>query len=174
MIGWAVKQIVMWSAVGTVAVFLFSDRAELAELLDRTSAMTEVDTTKPRSDAGSRTLVLREGAGGHFWVTADVEGTPVRFMVDTGATTVALSEDIARRIGLRLHSRDYTGYSNTAGGVVRNAPVNLREISIGHLTVRNVDAHVIDRVQGMALLGMSFLRRLDGYQVKGKKLELYY
>jgi len=174
MIGWAIKQIVMWSAVGTVAMFLFSDRAELADFLDRASDVSSSAGAEPRSDAGSRTLVLREGAGGHYWVTADVEGTPVRFMVDTGATHVVLSEDIARRVGLRLSRRDYTSYMHTAGGVVRSAPVNLREISVGHLTVRNVDASVNPKMQGVALLGMSFLRRLDGYQVKGRKLELYY
>ena len=94
-------------------------------------------------------------------------------MIDTGATSVALDRETAARIGIRPSTREFTGRSSTANGTARVAPVVLRQLSIGQMTVRDVQAHVLEgSMHGVGLLGMSFLRRLDGYEVRGDRLYL--
>jgi aspartyl protease family protein len=117
-------------------------------------------------------MVLRAGEGGHFLVDASVDGVAVRFLVDTGATRVVLSPEDAKRIGFHLRDRQFTEKYRTAGGIVRAAPVTIRELRIGQLALREVGASVNEQPIGISLLGMSFLNRLDGYRVEGDKLIL--
>jgi aspartyl protease family protein len=117
-------------------------------------------------------MTVRAGHHGHFLVEAKVDGAPVRFMVDTGASLVVLSPEDAKRAGLHVRDHHFTQKLHTAGGIVRAAPVTLREVRIGHLTVRNVEATVNEQPLDTSLLGMTFLSRLDGYRVEGDKLIL--
>ena len=119
---------------------------------------------------GDRQLVISSGLGGQFFVVADVDGERIQFLVDTGATTVALSRNDARRLGLDDSTLDYTGLAQTANGAVRIAPVNLDEVSIGQLSLRDVRAAVVDHAMPISLLGMSFLSRLNGYEVREDRL----
>jgi aspartyl protease family protein len=119
-------------------------------------------------------IVLRPGRGGHYYVTADVGGAEVRFLVDTGASLIALSADDAERIGLDPESLDYNGVVQTANGTTRVAPITLDEVRIGQMEVDRVEAIVSRAPMGMSLLGMSFLRRLDGYRVEDGNLVLYW
>lgn len=177
MIFWAVKQLVVWSIVCVLSVVIWTDEGAIEALFRRVMATAgSVDTAAEEStdDEGSRMLTLRAGAGGHFWVDAEVNGSTVRFVVDTGATSVVLSEEDAERAGLRLSPRDYTALQRTAGGTVRAAPVTLREVRIGALGLSDVEAAVNPALSGVSLLGMTFLNRLDGYEVRGDSLRLYW
>ncbi len=128
----------------------------------------------PASDdfGGGRTLRIRADRSGHFLLDADVDGTTVRFLVDTGASDVVLTPEDGERLGLRLRDRDFTLSYRTAGGIVRAAPIELRAIRIGALTVRNVPAAINSQSIGVSLLGISFLKRLDGYAVERDSLIL--
>ena len=138
----------------------------------------------PASDAASgtapdtgpdaaRTVVLRADARGHFWIDGSIDGTAVRFIVDTGASGITLGPDTARAAGLRLVDADFTQQSRTANGIARTAPVTIRNLGVGPVRLRNMAAHVTERpMPGMALLGMSFLSRLAGYEVRGDKMTL--
>jgi aspartyl protease family protein len=128
----------------------------------------------PASDdfGGGRTLRIRADRSGHFLLDADVDGTTVRFLVDTGASDVVLTPEDGERLGLRLRDRDFTLNYRTAGGVVRAAPIELRAIRIGTLTVRDVPAAINSQSIGVSLLGISFLKRLDGYAVERDSLVL--
>ena len=117
-------------------------------------------------------MTIKAGNGGHFLVDGTVDGVAVRFLVDTGATRVVLTPEDAKRIGLHVRDRHFTQKSRTAGGIVRAAPVTLRELRIDHLTMRDVEASVNEAPIGISLLGMTFLSRLDGYRVEGDKLIL--
>ena len=178
MILWALKQLVVWSIVGAFAIVIWGDKAGVETVFRRmvASAATTSDeaTVAAAATNGGRVLTLRVGAGGHFWVDAEVNGNPVRFVVDTGASSVVLSAEDAERAGLRLSSRDYTALHRTAGGIVKAAPVTLREVSIGALGLRDVEASVNPALTGVSLLGMTFLNRLDGYEVRGDRLMLYW
>jgi aspartyl protease family protein len=127
-------------------------------------------------DAGpdaARTVVLRADARGHFWIDGSIDGTAVRFIIDTGASGITLGPDTARAAGLRLVDADFTQQSRTANGIARTAPVTIRNLGVGPVRLRNMPAHVTERpMPGMALLGMSFLGRLAGYEVRGDKMTL--
>jgi aspartyl protease family protein len=130
-------------------------------------------TTVMRGDSGeSREMTIRGGRGGHFLVKADVNRVRIRFLIDTGATMVALSADDARRLKLNTNRLKYTERYQTANGIVRGAPVKLRQIRIGGLVVKNVRATVMSGNIGVSLLGNSFLRKLRGYEVRGDVLVL--
>ena len=117
----------------------------------------------------SRTLVLKAGNGGHFDVEARVDGRRIQFMVDTGASQVALRESDAARLGIRPTPRDYTIKINTANGVGRAALVQLRMIEVGNIVVRDLPELVSpDSALGVNLLGMSFLSRVRWTHERGK------
>jgi aspartyl protease family protein len=116
--------------------------------------------------------VYRRARDGHFYVDADVNGARIRFLVDTGATYVALSPDDARSAGLRIFDSDYTARSSTANGVTRVAPVTLRQVELDQLQLFDVRAVVMEKPMPVSLLGMSFLSRLQGYETRNDELVL--
>jgi aspartyl protease family protein len=94
-------------------------------------------------------------------------------LVDTGASIVALSYDDARAVGLSVHPAAFTRKLSTANGVVEAAPVQIREIRVGEIVARNVDAVVLPRGRlETSLLGMSFLKRLGGFEIARGRLTL--
>src|SRR3954447_6534519 len=95
---------------------------------------------RPAASGGGRTLTIGADLQGHFLVHPAVNGQRVRMLVDTGATTVALSHEDARLLGIRLSPRDFTGRSATANGVVGTAPIRIREMRVGDIVVRDVEA----------------------------------
>lgn len=120
----------------------------------------------------SETRIIADSQG-HFVARAIVNGKPVRFLVDTGASVVVLRPEDAKKLGFRKSDLKFTQPVNTAGGRVLSAPVVLAEIRIGQLTVRNVVASVNEKNSlKVSLLGMSFLRRLRGYNVLGDRMVL--
>ncbi len=113
------------------------------------------------ASAGSGTqIVLAAGPGGHFITSGSINGRAVRFLVDTGATNIAMSEAVARSIGVDF-SKGERGISNTANGQVVAHRVSLREVRIGDVTVYNVAATVVPAPMEMVLLGNSFLSRFQ-------------
>jgi aspartyl protease family protein len=118
-----------------------------------------------RPGPSTHTLVYRAGPLGHVVLTASVNGAPVRFLVDTGASTVALSLADARSAGINPNALAFDKTTTTANGVARVAPVMLREIRIEQLSVENVPA-VVDANLSGSLLGMSFLSRLKSFEMR--------
>jgi len=114
------------------------------------------------TDAGSSnpTVTLSADTRGHFITNGQVNGGTIRFIVDTGATVVALSAADARRVGV-----DYRNgrpvLMNTANGVTQGYHVKLDTVRIGSITANNVDAVVLEAQSMPALLGMSFLNRMN-------------
>lgn len=129
------------------------------------SATTEIREIPNISSHQIRTASLRKEGDGHFWATAYVNGTPVKFLVDTGASLVALNERDARRIGLDTDNLDQNAEVRTAAGRVKASTTMIDKIEIDGVTVKNVQAVVIDKGLEHSLLGMSFLNRLDGWDV---------
>jgi aspartyl protease family protein len=106
----------------------------------------------------SRTISISRSQNGHFWVDGRVDGRRLSFIVDTGASSIALREGDAARLGIHPARREYTARVSTANGVVVAAPIVLDRVEIGDLVVRNVAALVLpDEALGQNLLGMSFL-----------------
>jgi len=106
-------------------------------------------------------------------VEALVDGEPVRFLVDTGASDVVLSPADARRIGFDPAQMSFTRTYNTANGLVQGAPVRLGAVEVGPIRIEDVRASVNGADMRRSLLGMSFLSRLGGYEVSEDALTLY-
>lgn len=119
----------------------------------------------------NRTLVFHADRAGQFALEASVNGAPIRFLVDTGASLVTLNLADARTAGIDTGALVFRGVSLTANGRIRFAPVILREIHIGPVAIDNVPAAVIES-PGVSLLGMSFLRRLKGFEMQGGALTI--
>lgn len=121
---------------------------------------------------GPNRLEVPIARDGHAYLVAQVNGQDVRFVVDTGASLVALSRADARRIGLDPDRLAYFGLAQTANGRVRTAPVVLKRVQIGDFTAENVNGVVIDGDVGMSLLGMAYLRRFGRVSFEGDRLIL--
>ncbi|MFL6622300.1 MAG: TIGR02281 family clan AA aspartic protease [Sulfurifustaceae bacterium] len=117
-------------------------------------------------------VTLWAGSGGHFYADGMINGQPVHFLVDTGATMIALSGDEARRLGIDYRRNGRPGTAATAGGVVRSYALTLEKVEVGAIVLYNVEAGVLDGpYPHEALLGMSFLGRLN-MKRDGEQLEL--
>jgi aspartyl protease family protein len=128
---------------------------------------------KAAGDGWNR-ITIPADSRGHYLVEAEVNGTPVTFLVDSGASSIVLSPEDARRVGLAPERLRFTERYRTANGTVRAAPVELREIRIGQLAQRFVPASVNEAPIGVSLLGMTFLSRLESWGVEGGRLALYW
>jgi aspartyl protease family protein len=113
-----------------------------------------------RQDGGGREIVLPAGPGGHFLARGAINGRAVQFMVDTGATSIALSQGDADRIGLDYKSGQ-RAISNTANGPVPVHLLTLSSVRVGEVTVSNVSAVVVPAAMPYVLLGNSFLGRFN-------------
>lgn len=125
----------------------------------RLGAPVRVGAGGPGANA-PKEIVLSAGPGGHFSSAGTINGKTVQFMVDTGATSIAMSQGEANRIGLDWQ-RGRRGLSQTAGGVVPVFAVNLTSVNVGGIEVVNVDAVVLPSDMPMVLLGNSFLSRFS-------------
>jgi aspartyl protease family protein len=99
-------------------------------------------------------------AQGHFMTTGTVNGASIRFLVDTGATLIAIGAGDARRIGIDPN-KGMRGVTNTANGQVMVSRVKLDTVRVGEVVLNGVDAIVFPHEQSPALLGMSFLNRME-------------
>jgi aspartyl protease family protein len=127
-----------------------------------------VSTTRARNDA----VVLQREPDGHFYVDAVVNGTTIRFMVDTGASSVALSQADAQRAGMYFTANDFNEVGRGAGGDIALRPVTFDRIAVGNIEAKDVRGVVIGGDADMSLLGQSFLSTLGGVSIKGDTMVL--
>lgn len=114
---------------------------------------------------GTREVNLRRNPAGHYLATGTIDGHPVTFMVDTGATDVAIPMAVAERIGLSGGAR---GLARTAAGDVETRHTRLDRVTLGPIELTDLRASILDRMEGEeVLLGMSFLGRLELWQRDG-------
>ena len=113
-----------------------------------------------------------KAADGHYWAEAEIDGRAVRVMVDTGASVVVLTPTDAARLGLRLHTSDFSAEVVTASGPVAAAPVQLKAVSVAGARVEQVEALVVAEGLPHSLLGMSYLGRLSAFTATPAALTL--
>jgi aspartyl protease family protein len=133
-----------------------------------TSAATNVEA----AGNGLADVTLARAPDGHFYADALVNGAKIHVLIDTGATTVALTRADAQAAGLQFSTGDFTGKAQTAGGDVALKPVTLDRVGIGPVEARNVDAVVVDSRMTVSLLGQSWLRRVGNVQIAGDRMVL--
>jgi len=167
-IGWALRWVFVCCAISFVCAGIAKLGPEL--LLNHTAAS---GTAAPVAVNGAATnsLVYPANEQGHAILDAAVNGVSVRMLVDTGASVVSLTREDARAAGIAPGELAYTHRASTANGVVRMARVTLREIRIGQLSIRDVPAAVLENLN-ISLLGMSFLTRLQAYEMRDGRLTI--
>jgi aspartyl protease family protein len=171
----AVKHFTGWLAAFLVLLALYAYRGELAVVADRvigelSPAGSQINVT---STAAANAVRIKRSWDGHFIATAMVDGNPVKMIVDTGASTVVLRVQDARKLGIDTKGLRYTVPVQTANGSSQAARVKLPGISIGNIRINNVEALIAKPgTLHQSLLGMTFLSRLRSYEFAGEYLEL--
>lgn len=165
--------------IAGLAAVVASQVPSLLGLTDLSSTEAELAPaqTAVRVDAAAAaipgTATLRAGVNGHFNGSFRLDGKPVHGMVDTGASTVAINESTARRLGFTANQLDFRHSVRTANGQTEAAHVVLSSVEVGSVRVRNVDALVLrDAALSSTLVGMSFLNKLGTYKVDAGSLYL--
>lgn len=126
----------------------------------------------PQSGDWGYQLTIPAGANGHFLVNAQANGNSVKFLVDTGATGIMLTEADARKAGIQPASLTYSDRIQTANGEIPAARTIVREIRIDGLVVDDMEVWVTRAPMPISLLGMTFLKRLASYEARGDRLIL--
>jgi len=135
------------------------DRATI-EVDGKKSVLVRGQTYSTSGSGGRQVATLAAGQGGHFFTRGEVNGGEVRFVVDTGATVITLPAADADRLGLDYRrGRIYS--TQTASGTAKVYRITLDTVRIGGIELHNVDASVIESNLPVALLGMSFLNRVE-------------
>jgi len=151
------------SAVGAAGAVASLDKVSRASgSPEASSTIAQVATTS--APAAGTPAQVTKAADGHYWAEASVNGAAVRFLVDTGATAVALTAADARRLGLDTDTLDYRVNVTTADGKTRAASVKLASITIAGARVNDVEALVLESGLQTSLLGMSYLGRLSSFE----------
>lgn len=171
----AFKHLTAWMAVMLVLVGLYSYRAELALVAGRVVGElsprgTQINVTRTNSIQAVR---IKKGWSGHFVAKTVISNVPIDMVVDTGASTIVLSQEDARRLRIPLRNLRYNVQVQTANGSSEAARVYLDVVSVGSVKIHNVEALIVKPGSlNQSLLGMSFLSRLRSYEFSGDFLEL--
>lgn len=163
------RSIGIWVALALVLVGLYGFRHELGAIAARIA--DELNPSAPRIGADGA-IVVRRASDGHFYLAAKVNGVAIRFLVDTGATSVALTRADAKRLGFDPERLDYTLRVGTAGGERWAAPLPPLAVEVGRLQLPGVRAHVNDGGLADLLLGMTVLNRFKSVAIAGDTLTL--
>jgi aspartyl protease family protein len=163
--------------IAALLVGLGTIMAQLADKMTATPALAKTTgkaaSAQDTAPAGGRTLSIPRDARGHFQTEGRIDGQRIGFMVDTGASVIALNETSAARFGLRPSRGDYNAAVSTANGTIKAARTRLAMVDIGGLIVRDVEAMVLpDEALSENLLGLSFLSRLKRFEYAGGRMVL--
>lgn len=165
----ALRNIVIWLGIGALVLTVYTLREDFQQIGERVTGEVLPFQTSENTNGD---LILKRGRDGHFHMEVSVNDAPIRFLVDTGASIVTLSEEDARRAGYDPSTLDYTLQFSTANGTAWGAPIRIENMRAGPLVARDVRAAVGGAGMSKSLLGMSFLNQLSGFTVKGDTLTL--
>jgi aspartyl protease family protein len=168
-LGETVRNLGIWVGIAAVLVLGFSFQDELQFVWQR--VRSEFVPSYPMQGE-SNEMVLAESANGHFNVIGRVNGLEINFLIDTGASETVLAPSDAARLGFDTQGLDYSRVYQTANGLGYGAPVDLDTLSVGPLVFYDFPASVNQTAMGSSLLGMSFLRRLESFEVRDRRLYL--
>jgi aspartyl protease family protein len=158
------RSVIAFVVIGAVAGFMIPTRGE-----DEGPAARAAETPSgPHIPVETR---IRRSPNGHFYVTAEVNGQPVRFVVDTGASGVALTEDDAKRAGVRFDPADFDYVGQGAAGPIQGQRVNLASVVLDGKERLHVSGAVLQGAD-LSLLGQSYLSRLRSVEMRGDEMIL--
>jgi aspartyl protease family protein len=163
----ALVQAMIWVVIALVLVLGYTYRFELYDVGDRVL----VELMPGRAVSHGHTVELARAGTGDFRIGTEVNGSRISMVLDTGASSVVLTQDAAKAAGLPIEVLTYTVSIDTANGRTRAAPVTLNSLAVGGIVERSVPALIAQPGQLRTnLLGMTFLNRLESWEVRGDKL----
>ena len=165
----ALTAALVWAAIAVALLVGYTYRSDLRAIADRVMAEVVPGWVAQKGNV----VEIARGRAGDFSVRAQVNGARVSMMLDSGASAVVLTQEAAKAAGLPLEVLQYTTNVDTANGRTRAAPVTLDRITIGDIVERSVPALIAPPgTLRTNLLGMSFLNRLESWEVRGDQLLL--
>lgn len=172
----ALRHVATWGLIFLGLIIAYSFRGELKTVFYRVAGEVlppgHVIPVEPGTEGG-KAVKIRSSGSGHFAAMSQVNGTSMRMLVDTGASTIVLKATDARRAGIDVEKLSFSIPVSTANGLAYAAPVRLRSVGIGDIVYDDIEALVAKPGSlNENLLGMTFLKRLRSYDVTGNFMTL--
>ncbi len=164
------KQLGLWAVILLIFMTGYSYRYELLQVRDR--LLSEFIPTKGLQTTPN-SVTFPVASDGHFYIRAQVNGVPLIFLADTGASDIVLSPGDAQRLGINLQTLRFDRIYETANGTVRGSMIRLDDFKIQGIQLQDIRASINEATMSHSLLGMTFFNRLKSYEVKEDKLTLY-
>lgn len=164
-----IKYLGIWSIITFLIILLYSYRYNFSDFKQR--ILAEISPSSAQINKEGQ-IIINLSSDGHFYVNIKINGLAVKFMIDTGASDIAINADDARRIGIDLEKLNYDKSYQTANGKSFGASLKIKELEISDIKFYNVSASVSKSDMGVSLLGMSFLKQFRKYEFYQDRLVL--
>ena len=168
-LGYVAKAAFAWIAIFAALFAIFSFRFEFKAVWERVKA--DISGTAGQSVNGNEISIRRQDDG-HYWLQLGVNGKPVRFMIDSGATTTAVNANTARETGIQVDSNGYPVFLNTANGSVAAQRGIIQSLKIGTHEIGQHNVVVSESFGDTNVLGMNFLDSMQSWKVEGNVMTL--
>ncbi|MDQ2861936.1 MAG: TIGR02281 family clan AA aspartic protease [Pseudomonadota bacterium] len=170
-LGEAARHAAIWCAVIAILVLGYTFRDQLVMV----GLKVRAELIPAYAVAGApHTLIVNQSDDGNFYVMGDVNGIPVRFLIDTGASDIALCRADAKRLGIDLATLRFDHTYETANGTGYGASLTVDRLNVGPIHFSRVPVSINRADMATSLLGMTFLKRLDGFEIRKGRLILRY
>lgn len=161
-LGQSLQHMAIWALIVVATVMAYGFK-------DQLTAIIQGDEGRIVDD---RTISFRRADDGHFYARLTINGEDMSFLIDTGATDLVLTREAAAAVGFDVENLAFTRQAQTANGMVSGAPVLLDSVALGSITDRNVRAVVNGGELETPLLGMTYLKRFQSFQIQGDRMIL--
>lgn len=157
------KNLAIWLAIILVVALLYNNRFLFKNFVPYQAY-----------DTGNNELKITKSNDNHFYIAVNIDNKKILFLIDTGATTTTLTLNDAKKLGIDIDRLNFNIPLNTANGVSFGASTEVYNIKIGNFTIDSMWVIVSKDLDGKSLLGMNFLNKLNGYDIRQDKMTLYY
>lgn len=168
-LGRLLGMLIAWIVIFGAVLTLFSFRRELGMVKDR--VQSEVSGT-PVQRAEGQTLRISVSADGHYWVDGAINGIPTRFLIDSGASITALSENVAKAAGLNVDINGLPIVLQTANGPIEAHRATVATLSLGPIRASDLPVAISPAFGEINVIGMNMLSRLKSWGVQNNEMVL--
>ncbi len=165
--GQIIRTALAWVAIFAVFIVGFSYQHEILAVWNRVSG--DITGSNEQRVIGD-TLRIRQSADGHFWASATVNQLPVRFLIDSGATTTAMTLQTARSAGIEISDSPFPIILSTANGSVEAQRGKIQSLQIGSMVAKDLPVVVAEEFGDANVIGMNFLSQLKSWKVEGREM----
>ena len=167
-----IPNIVYWLLIFTTIIIFYAFKPEIKYGFSRLAAI--IAPSYISESSGEDIITIARNIDGHFYIRTRVNNKKVKFMIDTGASDVALTIKDAKHLNIDISKLVFNKKYSTANGISFAAPVTLKKLQIGPITFKNVKAHVNEGGLDVSLLGMSVISKFNSFTIDGDFLILEY